>query len=104
MKLAQLAELLERRLKLARRGSVSHRQQLVGGFSHRRNHNDRTPVQPLADNARDAPDGLRRFDGRSAELHHDHQSRYPSAFITSAFSTAAPAAPRTVLWPSATNL
>ena len=60
--------------------------------------------QPLAHNVRDALDRLRRFDGRPAEFHHDHRSRYPSAFISSAFSTAAPAAPRTVLWPSAMNL
>ena len=61
-------------------------------------------AETIAHDARDAPDRLRRFDGGSAELHHDHRSRYPSAFMTSAFSTAAPAAPRTVLCPSATNL
>ena len=41
---------------------------------------------------------------RAAEFHHDHQSSIPSECISSALSTAAPAAPRMVLWPSATNL
>ena len=52
----------------------------------------------------DTLDGFRRFDGRAAELHDDHQSSSPSEYISSAFRTAAPAAPRMVLWPSAMNL
>ena len=54
--------------------------------------------------AGDAFDGGGRFDRRAAELHDDHQSSIPSECISSAFSTAAPAAPRMVLWLSATNL
>ena len=54
--------------------------------------------------AGDAFDGGGRFHRRAAEFHDDHQSSIPSECISSAFSTAAPAAPRTVLWPSATNL
>ena len=39
----------------------------------------------------------------AAEFHDDHQS-IPSECMSSALSTAAPAAPRMVLWPIATNL
>ena len=42
-------------------------------------------------------------DRRAAEL-HDHVHSSPSRCISSAFRIAAPAAPRIVLWPSATNL
>ena len=42
-------------------------------------------------------------DRGAAEL-HDDVHRKPSRCMSSAFRTAAPAAPRIVLWPSATNL
>ena len=57
-----------------------------------------------ADDAGDTLDGGGGFDGGAAKFHDDHQSSIPSEYISSAFSTAAPAAPRTVLWPQATNL
>ena len=58
------------------------------------------------DDGGNARDSFLRFDGGSAEFHYDHQSlvRKPSDAMSSAFSTAAPAAPRIVLWPQATNL
>jgi len=51
-----------------------------------------------------AADRLGVFHRRAAEFHHQHDYRTPSACISSAFSSAAPAAPRTVLWPKAMNL
>ena len=56
------------------------------------------------DDAGDAFDGGGGFDRSAAEFHDDHQSSIPSECISSALSTAAPAAPRMVLWPRATNL
>ena len=57
----------------------------------------------LADDADDAGHRLGVGDRRAAELHDDVHSS-PSRCISSAFRIAAPAAPRIVLWPSATNL
>src|ERR1700733_3834840 len=45
-------------------------------------------------------EGNSRFDGRAAEFHDDHATQL---CISSALSTAAPAAPRMVLWLRATN-
>ena len=79
-------------------------QQLVGGLAHGGNHHDGMAVHPRLHDAGDAFDGGGGFHRGAAEFHDDHdQSSSPSECISSAFSTAAPAAPRTVLWPSATN-
>ena len=85
----------------------------TGGGSARRAR--RPSTMPIS-----AADGVRVGDRRAAEFHHDvasHRSvslpqlhaadahhSSPSACISSAFRIAAPAAPRIVLWPSATNL
>ena len=68
-------------------------QQLVGGLAHGGNHHHGPAIETALDDAGDALDGFGGFDGGAAELHHDHQSSSPSECISSAFNTAAPAAP-----------
>ena len=77
-------------------------------FDMRRHDDDRRRVaglrlELLADDADDAAHRLRIGDRGAAELHDDVHSS-PSRCISSAFRIAAPAAPRIVLCPSATNL
>ena len=55
------------------------------------------------DEVRQRPDALGGADGGPAELHDDH-GRRSRAFSSSAFRMAAPAAPRMVLWTSASSL
>src|SRR5712692_6038549 len=102
--LPQLAELLERLLLAAPGRLGANGEQPVRSLPHRRDHHHRPAVQPGAYDRRHAFDGRRRLQRRAAELHDDHQSRNPSEYISSALSTAAPAAPRMALWPSATYL
>src|SRR5690242_38164 len=85
-------------------GGAGDRQELVGGFAHGGNHHYRPPGFAPFDNTGDTLDGGGRLDRGAAELHHHHQSSIPSECISSAFNTAAPAAPRMVLWVSTTNL
>ena len=98
--LAVLGELTPRSID-GRRGDG---QQLVGGLAHGGDHDHGLAISAGFDDGGDALDGCRRFDRSAAEFHDDHQSSIPSECISSALSTAAPAAPRTVLCPSATNL
>ena len=104
MEIAQVVDLPDVFLALAVDGGGGDGQQLVGGLAHGRNHHHGPALRARFDDAGDAFDGGGRFHRRAAEFHDDHQSSIPSECISSAFSTAAPAAPRTVLWPSATNL
>src|SRR5450755_2414395 len=106
---------------------VGQRQQIVGGLAHGGDHHHRAAFLARLDDARNAFNGGGRFHRAAAELHDDHQSNIPciisptsllssvqhpfyhqsnipSECISSAFNTAAPAAPRTVLWVIATNL
>src|SRR6185295_12548701 len=103
VRFAQRGELIESAGAFTRSSSRREREQLIGRPAHRRYDNNWVAIDPRADNFRDALHGWPGFDGRAAELHHNHASR-PSAWSSSAFSTATPAAPRTVLCPNATNL
>ena len=94
----------QRLFALPTHGQIRALEQAVGGLSHGGNHHHRFAVQPGFYDAGYAFESRRGFDGRAAEFHDDHQSSRPSEYISSAFNTAAPAAPRTVLWPSAMNL
>ena len=89
---------------LAAHRQIRDLEQAVGGFSHGRNHHHRLAIEPGFYDAGDTFESRRGFDGRAAEFHDDHQSSSPSEYISSAFNTAAPAAPRTVLCPRAMNL
>ena len=104
VEIAQIVDLADVFFARAANGRGGDGQQLVGGLAHGRNHHYRPAVGAGFDDRRDALDGGRGFHRRAAEFHDDHQSSIPSECISSALSTAAPAAPRTVLWPSATNL
>src|SRR5579885_1363855 len=104
MKFAELSQLVESLLAPSGGGQGSDRQELVGGLAHGRDNHHRPLCDARFDDACHPRDGLSGFDGGAAEFHHDHRASQPSECISSAFSTAAPAAPRTVLWPSATNL
>src|SRR5271156_3569375 len=79
-------------------------QKAIGGFTHGGNHHHGLARKPGLYDSGYAFEGRRGFDGRAAEFHDDHQSSRPSEYISSAFNTAAPAAPRTVLCPIAMNL
>src|ERR1039458_8159836 len=104
VKVAQVVDLADVFFARAVNCRRSDSQQLVGGLTHGRNDDDRPAAGAGFDDRRYALDGGRRFHRRAAEFHDDHQSSIPSECISSALSTAAPAAPRTVLWASATNL
>src|SRR5579885_105120 len=103
VEIPQFMDLADVFLALAFNGCVGDGQQLVGGLAHGRNHHHRPARQPGPHDPGDPFDRGGRLHRGAAELHHDHQSSIPSEYISSALSTAAPAAPRTVLWPSATN-
>src|ERR1035438_5323765 len=83
--------------RLARALTIDATRQLVGGLTHGRNADVRPAAGAGFDDRPSALDGGRRFHRRAAEFHDDHQSSIPSECISSAFSTAAPAAPRTVV-------
>src|ERR1017187_5108682 len=104
VEIAQVVDLADVFLARAIDGGRGDGQQLVGGFAHGRNDDHWPAVGAGFDDRGDALDGGRRFHRRAAEFHDDHQSSIPSECISSALSPAAPAAPRTVLWASATNL
>src|SRR6266446_9820889 len=100
----QIVKLREIILTLAADGRRRDGQQLVSGLAHGRHHHYWLLFRAGFHDRGDASDGAGGFDGRAAEFHDDHQSSNPSEYISSALRTAAPAAPRTVLWPRATNL
>ena len=104
MKVPQVVELRNVLFAFALDGGFRDGQQLVGGLAHGRDHHHRAASLALPHDPRNAVDGGCRLHRRAAELHHDHRSSIPSECISSALSTAAPAAPRTVLWPRQTNL
>ena len=92
----------------ALRGETRRFDQTIGDLRHRRDDDHRrrrrrAPGQMVAHDRDHAVHRLRIGDRGAAELHDDVHSR-PSRCISSAFRIAAPAAPRMVLWPSATNL
>src|SRR2546422_7672533 len=103
MEAPQIVKLREIFLALAA-DSRRDGQQLVSGLAHGRHHHHGLLFRAGFHDGGDASDGAGGFDGRAAEFHDDHQSSNPSEYISSALSTAAPAAPRTVLCPRATNL
>src|SRR6185295_10708349 len=87
------------------RGLFANRQQGVRRTAERRYHNSRLPVQPAVHDRGGSLDRLGVTNGGTAELDDDHaESRPPVVASSSALSTDPPAAPRTVLWPSATIL
>ena len=101
---AQVVKLADILVAPAVDGGGGDGQQLVGGLAHGGDHHHGMAVPRALDDAGDAFDSGGRFHRRAAEFHDDHQSSIPSECISSALSTAAPAAPRMVLWPRATNL
>src|SRR5260370_39788578 len=104
MVVAQVVKLADVLLALAPDGSGGDREQLVGGLPHGGNYDHGPTRFAGAHDAGNTLDGSGGLHGAAAELHDDHQSSIPSECISSAFSTAAPAAPRMVLWLSTTNL
>src|SRR6266851_9298565 len=104
MIIAQVVDLAKIIFTMAANGCRGDGQQSIGGLAHRRYYNYGPTIPPFPHDGRDPLDGGGGFDRRATEFHHDHQSSSPSECISSALSTAAPAAPRIVLWVSATNL
>ena len=93
---------------VAVRGEPRRFDQAIGDLRHRRHDDDRrrrrrAAGELIADDGDHAAHRLGVGDRGAAELHDDVHSS-PSRCISSAFRIAAPAAPRMVLWPSATNL
>src|SRR5512132_122823 len=97
MEIPQVVELLDVIGALAFDRCVRNREQLVGGLPHRGDDHHGTLGFARADDAGDALNCSGGLDRGPAELHDNHQSSIPSECISSAFSTAAPAAPRIVL-------
>src|SRR5262249_32812713 len=104
MEVAEVVELLDVIGAPAVNGGGGDGEELIGGPPHGGCHYHRAMRFARADDAGDALDSGSALDGGAAELHHDHQSSIPSECISSAFKTAAPAAPRMVLWLRTTNL
>src|SRR5881227_390094 len=104
MEVAEIVELPDVILALPLDRRRCDGQQLVRGLPHRRDHHHGLLLDARVHDGCNASDSGCGFDGGAAEFHDDHQSSSPSEYISSALSTAAPAAPRTVLWPRATNL
>src|SRR5438105_4186209 len=104
MIIAEIVKLRDVILAIAGNGGRRDGQQLVRGLAHGGNHDDRMLLGARFHDGGDASDGGGGFDGGTAEFHDDHQSSSPSEYISSALSTAAPAAPRTVLCAKAMNL
>src|SRR5581483_7079221 len=102
--IAQVVNLADVFLALAVDGGLGDGEELVGGLPHGGDDHDGAAMLDGFDDAGDAFDGDGGLDGGAAEFHDDHQSSIPSECMSSALSTAAPAAPRMVLWPRATNL
>ena len=98
-----------RTIGIALPGQTAGFDQPIGHLRHRRHDDDRRACR-LGNramlSAHDGDHARHRVgvgDRRAAELHDDVHSS-PSRCISSALRIAAPAAPRIVLWPSATNL
>src|SRR5580704_142301 len=104
VEIAQVDKFTECSLPMPAHREIRDLEQSVGGLAHGGNHHHWLAVQPGLYDPGYALQSRRGFDGRAAEFHDDHQSSSPSEYISSAFNTAAPAAPRTVLWPIAMNL
>src|ERR1700682_5287021 len=97
MVIPQIVDLADVFLSLARDGRIGEAQQLVGGFAHRRDYHHGGALAAGFYDAGNTLDGGGGFHRRAAEIHNNHQSSIPSECISSAFNTAAPAAPRMVL-------
>src|SRR5947208_824363 len=102
MKIAKVMKLADVIITFTGDRGVSNGKKFVRGLAHRRHDHDRLPVHSRLHNGSDALNRGGGLDRGSAELHYDHASS-PSDWSSSALSTAAPAAPRIVLCPSATN-
>ena len=74
--------------------------EVVRHAGQRRDDDDRPPLLPLGHDLDRVRHALRVADAGAAEFDDDHRS--PFASSNSAFNSAAPAAPRIVLWTSAT--
>src|SRR5277367_1517709 len=104
-------------------GGVRRCEKLIGDLGHRADNDDgcESLSEPAANDFRCAQDGGCVLDGGAAELHHDQiahawtatgwsllasgfpASSFPNDISSSAFSSAAPAAPRIVLCESTVN-
>src|SRR5580700_3945107 len=104
MVIAQVHQFAQSLVPLAGNRQISNLQQAISGLSHCGNHHHRLAIQPGADDSNDALDRFAGLDRGPPEFHDYHQSSSPSEYMSSALSTAAPAAPRMVLCPSAMNL
>src|SRR6185437_7650009 len=103
----------QRAFAVALPGGSGGGQKLVRHLGHGAHHHDRRKalVAAALHNAGGAIDGNSIFDGGPAELHHNELvhagtatgSSFPSETSNSAFSSAAPAAPRIVLCESTVN-
>ena len=104
MEVAQIVQLADVFVALAGDGGLGDGEEFVGGLAHRRDHHDRMAIgaaftmaatrsMAAADSTEVPPNFITIMSVRAS----------PSECISSALSTAAPAAPRIVLWPSATN-
>jgi hypothetical protein len=105
---AEIAQDFCRLVALPLAGQPPGLDKAIGDLGHRRHDDDRRLVggirgELLADDVDDPVHRLRVGDRGAAEFHDDVHSS-PSRCISSALRMAAPAAPRIVLWPSATNL
>src|SRR4051794_320938 len=104
MEVAQVVQLFDIVGALAFDRGAGDGEQLVRGLSHRGDDDHRPFCLAGTNDAGDSLNRSGRLDGGPAKFHDDHQSSIPSECINSAFRTAAPAAPRIVLWLSTTNL
>src|SRR3954452_6284237 len=104
MVVAEIVDLPDVFVARAADRGIGNGQELVGGLAHGGNDYYRMPLLAGLDDTGDALNRGGTLYRAAAELHHDHQSSIPSECISSAFNTAAPAAPRMVLWLSTTNL
>src|SRR5579862_9265757 len=93
----------ERLIATAASGCRRHRQQLVGHLRHGAHHHKGAIGDTRFHDAGNAIDGRGVLYRGATELHHDHGNS-PCTLRSSAFSNAAPAAPRMVLCESTVNL
>src|SRR4051794_329075 len=85
------------------RSLLPNREQRVRDAGHGRHHDDRLAIEPRSYDRCGALDGLGVADRSTAELEDDHaEPTIPRFTRSSALSTEAPAAPRTMLCPLTT--
>src|SRR2546425_7943445 len=99
VELPQLGDSRQRLIAPSSDCLAANGKQLVRGPSHGRNHDDGPAVQARLDDRGDSVGGGRRLPRRAPQFHYPPQLTTPPERIPSALRTAAPAAPRIVLWP-----